>query len=734
VPATERSVLVAGGAVQAGGGLYLERAADRDLLARCRNGDFTYILTSRQMGKSSLMIRTAERLAAEGARPVIVDLTEIGSQTTAEQWYRGFLFTVEDQLGLTTSAARWWETHADLSVGHRFARFFTEVVLTERSERIVIFVDEIDTTLRLNFTDDFFAGIRYLYQARASEPELERLSFVLIGVATPGDLIKDAARTPFNVGYRIDLSDFTIDEVLPLAAQLPIGDDIRRDVMRWITRWTAGHPYLTLRVVRSLDEAPPASWTEQAIDERVAELFFSSQGEKDSNLQFVRDMLTKNALDTEAVLRTYHNVRRGQRVPDRELDQITAWLKLSGIVCRRDGNLYVRNAIYERVFDNAWARDHLRLHANWRRRAVRALQVLVAIVGLITIPLSLFAVWQWRLSESRRGEAERALQVVERRTVELQRAQAEAAANADRTMAALSSAEAALAELRRYNPRSAATLSANINVERQAAEKEIADRAAKLRTERDAALTEAQVSEQTIQSLRDENTRLKAAQSAPEAVAQQPMVPVPDVLGRHPTEAVNAINRAGLRVGKITQRPGSTPTPTVVAQAPMGGVAGARGSIVDLLVSLADDGPATRGSPPPADNKASEIAAAELTLERLHVYHDSTAGGTDWSFEVFVDNRSVMTLPGATYREGNIYRRPRTTAVRPAAASARIRVVGTRLKQSVPLSVEGTAVVPLDAAPLQTTVLAMAKSGDPLDGEFAFVFNIRRVAESTPAK
>ena len=88
----EAFAFVAGGTVQAGGGVYLDRRADRELLEHCLAGDFTYILTSRQMGKSSLMIRTAERLAAEGARPVIIDLTEFGAQTTAEQWYKGFLF------------------------------------------------------------------------------------------------------------------------------------------------------------------------------------------------------------------------------------------------------------------------------------------------------------------------------------------------------------------------------------------------------------------------------------------------------------------------------------------------------------------------------------------------------------------------------------------------------------------------------------------------------------------
>src|SRR5262245_27157880 len=186
-------MFVTGGTVQAGGGVYLERAADRELLDDCRAGTFAYVLTSRQMGKSSLMIRTAERLAAEGIVPVVVDLTELGAETTTEQWYKGFLFSVEEQLGLRTSAAAWWDAQSHYGVAHRFIRYLREVALAERPERLVLFVDEIDTTLRLDFTDDFFAAIRFLYQNRSVDPELHRLSFVLVGVATPSDLIKDAS-------------------------------------------------------------------------------------------------------------------------------------------------------------------------------------------------------------------------------------------------------------------------------------------------------------------------------------------------------------------------------------------------------------------------------------------------------------------------------------------------------------------------------------------------------------
>jgi hypothetical protein len=300
------------------------------------------------MGKSSLMYRAAERLADSGARPVIVDLTELGAQTTADQWYKGFLLLVQEQLGLRAGASAWWDGHSNYAFAHRLIRYLREVALAERSERIVL-SSTIDTTLRLDFTDDFFAAIRFLCQNRAIDPELERISFVLIGVATPNDLIKDAARTPFNIGHRIELTDFTHQEALAIASHLAVPSDIGTGLIEWIVRWTGGHPYLTMRVLRSLVDAPPQAWTAAAIDARMHDLLLGTSGESDSNLQFVRDMLTKKAFNREAVLATYQAIRGGARVPDKELDQIASWLKLSGIVRRQDGLLGVRNAIYEQV-------------------------------------------------------------------------------------------------------------------------------------------------------------------------------------------------------------------------------------------------------------------------------------------------------------------------------------------------------------------------------------------------
>ncbi|MFQ5576331.1 MAG: AAA-like domain-containing protein, partial [Anaerolineae bacterium] len=382
-------IFTVGGTVQAGGGLYISRKADRELLNLCRAGAFAYVLTSRQMGKSSLMVRTAESLAKEDARSVIIDLTQLGVQVTAQEWHLGLLTAVEDSLELDTDVVDWWQQNTHLSVTKRLTLFFEEVLLAEVAGRVVIFIDEIDSTLSLPFTDDFYAAIRYFYNARAFKPEFHRLSFVLIGVATPGDLIADPKRTPFNIGQRVDLTDFTIEEALPLTEGLNLPPDEARRVLSWVLKWTGGHPYLTQRTCRIVAQQGRADWTEADIDRLVAGTFLGEQSEQDNNLQFVRDMLTKRAPDFKSTLATYRDIRLKRRpVEDEEQSLVKSHLKLSGVVRRKGNNLVVRNRIYAEVFNRQWINQH------WPVDRRQRLQVVLGTVAgsLVTLLLAVLAV------------------------------------------------------------------------------------------------------------------------------------------------------------------------------------------------------------------------------------------------------------------------------------------------------------------------------------------------------
>ena len=237
-------------AYQVGGSLpvdaptYIKRQANYDLYESLKQGEFCYILNSRQMGKSSLRVRTIQRLQADGIACATVNLTEIGtSETTPEQWYAGLIYSIVSGLNLddTFDLESWWLQRSLLSYVQRFSKFIEDVLLPSIPQNLVIFLEEIDCTLSLQFsTADFFAVIRDCYNKRADHPDYRRLTFALVGVATPSDLMPDKRRTPFNIGRAIELTGFSVEEAQPLAVGLQTIANNPITVLQAVLDWTGG--------------------------------------------------------------------------------------------------------------------------------------------------------------------------------------------------------------------------------------------------------------------------------------------------------------------------------------------------------------------------------------------------------------------------------------------------------------------------------------------------------------
>ncbi|MBD2512154.1 CHASE2 domain-containing protein [Nostoc muscorum FACHB-395] len=335
---------------------YVIREADAQLYEGLKGGKFCYVLNSRQSGKSSLRVRTMQRLRDDGVQCAAVDLSAGGIQNVPpEQWYADLIDTLIDSFGLDLDFSDWWEANQLNSLVTRFRKFLEEVLLVEVREDIVIFIDEIDSVLSLNFpTDDFFALIRACYNKRVDNPDYNRLTFCLLGVASPSDLIQDKQRTPFNIGKAISLKGFQFHEVEPLEKGLRGKFANPKAVMKEILIWTGGQPFLTQKlchlIVEEFEKSNFSS-VSKVVKSHIIDNW-ESQDEPE-HLKTIRDRIFKDKQRVFKLLELYHRVLiLGEVLADEAYENIE--LRLSGLVIKQYGKLTPYNKIYKYVFSQNW--------------------------------------------------------------------------------------------------------------------------------------------------------------------------------------------------------------------------------------------------------------------------------------------------------------------------------------------------------------------------------------------
>jgi AAA-like domain/TIR domain len=263
------------GAVPLDSEYYIVRATDQVFLdALADRESIVLIKGPRQMGKTSLLARGLRNARQSGAKVVLTDFQKLNQDDlkSVGAFYRGLAELISDHLGLDFAEQNWTPdrlSNANLA----FEKFITRDVLRKLDQPLVWGLDEVDRLFTCDFATQVFGLFRAWHNERALEPDgpWSRLSMAIVHATEPHLFIQDMNQSPFNVGTKIVLEDFSFDQVVELNRRynspLPSVEEVQR-----FYQLVGGHPFLARRGLQELAKqgANPAAFDMDAFEKSAA--------------------------------------------------------------------------------------------------------------------------------------------------------------------------------------------------------------------------------------------------------------------------------------------------------------------------------------------------------------------------------------------------------------------------------------------------------------------------------
>ena len=238
-----------GGAVPLDSGFYVVRPTDEKFSAAIKRQDSIVLVKgARQVGKTSLLARGLEQARRSGARVVLTDLQNISADSleSVEKLVMSFADCFADQLDLDVEPSEVWKPNR--SPVTNLEQYLRREVLLKVVSPIVWGLDEVDRLFTCAFGSEIFGLFRSWHNKRALDPAgpWRRLTLA-IAYATEAHLfITDLNQSPFNVGTRLLLEDFVLEQVAEINALYGFPLKENEQVARYFSL-VSGHPYLVRR-------------------------------------------------------------------------------------------------------------------------------------------------------------------------------------------------------------------------------------------------------------------------------------------------------------------------------------------------------------------------------------------------------------------------------------------------------------------------------------------------------
>lgn len=348
-------------AVRAG---YINRRADDLLYKAVTSGRYAHVVAPDRSGKSSLIAACSARLESKGIKIAVLDLAQLSDRdgiTEAGRWYYSVAYRLLRQLRIRFDLQEWWQDKSILSNRQRLYEFYSEVVLQNVPEQVVIFVDEIQCIENLDYADQLLTSIRAAHNARTTDPDFSRLSFVLLGECDPVSLLQQAELSPFNITQQILLEDFTRQEISLFATEMNREREVAERALDRIFYWTNGQPYLTQKLARAVAREPDTAEIDDLVDRLVHnQLAGRAALHSEPHMSHIHRVVAGDAKQRETLLNLYGRVRKGIKVAaDLGSPYQRRLMAIGLLVIDEESNVAVRNRIYDAVFTARWANENL---------------------------------------------------------------------------------------------------------------------------------------------------------------------------------------------------------------------------------------------------------------------------------------------------------------------------------------------------------------------------------------
>ena len=216
--------------------------------AIARHDSIVLLKGARQMGKTSLLARGLQQARETGSRCIRTDFQKLNAADleSIDALFQALIELIADQLDLDFDPDKHWNPRRGANVN--LERFLRREVLNLSTAPVLWAMDEVDRLFSYPFGSEVFGLFRSWHNERSLDPTgpWSRLTLA-IAYATEAHLfITDVNQSPFNVGTRLLLEDFSSEQVSELNRRY--GSPLRTvEEETGFYHLLNGQPYLTQR-------------------------------------------------------------------------------------------------------------------------------------------------------------------------------------------------------------------------------------------------------------------------------------------------------------------------------------------------------------------------------------------------------------------------------------------------------------------------------------------------------